>query len=138
MAAKIGGKTIETRHWTTAVRGTVYIQAAGTKRGIKDCEQIDPEHRAAMEAALKIPFRQWKDRLPFGALVARGNLSSVLPSREALRLRPSQEPFGNFSPGRYGWIFDGIESLKPPIHCKGAQGFFRVSLPHSITREVTP
>ncbi|HEX8400484.1 MAG TPA: hypothetical protein VF628_02145 [Allosphingosinicella sp.] len=34
--------------------------------------------------------------------------------------------YGNYAPGRFGWVLDEIVPLDEPIACRGAQSFFQV------------
>jgi hypothetical protein len=36
-----------------------------------------------------------------------------------------QIPYGDFTPGRWAWLFDGIEQVDPPVPFVGGQGFSR-------------
>lgn len=40
-----------------------------------------------------------------------------------------QLPYGDFRPGRWGWILDHVEPLDEPVPAKGALGLWRWSLP---------
>lgn len=39
----------------------------------------------------------------------------------------SQRPYGNYTPGRYGWLLDDIISFPQPIPVKGRQGWWRTN-----------
>lgn len=125
----IKGKWIETRDWPTKVRGRIHIHAAQTREGIKllmragDHSQIE-----RMEAALGMNAADWARRLPFGEIVAVGDLYDSVTTLEAAALHPDQIPFGDFSPGRGAHLY---RNLKPtlPYSCAGKQGFFTVIIP---------
>lgn len=36
----------------------------------------------------------------------------------------SQLPYGDFSPGRYAWLIDNVQSVDPPIPARGRQGLW--------------
>ena len=38
-----------------------------------------------------------------------------------------QEPYGDFTPGRYAWLLDNVRPVDPPIPAKGRQGLWRWS-----------
>jgi hypothetical protein len=144
-AMAIRSKMNETRHWPTNHRGLTAIHAA--KRLIKDeliwlkshwhwCAALSP---LGVRMGDKKPL--W-DVLPFGAIVAVGNLIDCVPV-EQIKLgdieklhRPDGEKgdilawterqMGNYEPGRYAWIFSSINDLKEPIPFVGRQGFFHV------------
>lgn len=125
-----GAKFIETRHWDSQVRGEVFIHASMTKEGIKSVFDLPDPYILAMEKALGLKIGVWAATLPFGALVVRGNLTTVLPSGVALAKYPDQEPFGNFAPGRFGHLYENLTRIEP-ITCRGAQGFFFAEVPES-------
>lgn len=54
-------------------------------------------------------------------------LVDVRPSSELeLTISAVERIYGNYSPGRFGWILEDVRALPEPIPCKGAQGFFDV------------
>jgi len=96
-----GRKKIETRHWELRYRGPLAIHAAKKVYG---------------DACLDFGYDP--ATIPRGAVVCVVNvLGCVLfPSP----LAPSDE-YGNFEPGRYGFILSLVEKLDPPIAAKGMQ-----------------
>ena len=144
-AMAVGSKTIETRHWPTNVRGSVAIHAA--KRLIKN-ELIYFGSCWSWVGALQ-PLgakfgNDWHicDELPFGAIVAVGELIDCCPTDritlgeiEVLRFQEedkgrlygwTEKMMGNYELGRYAWTFKNIRPLAEPIPYKGGQGFFNV------------
>lgn len=117
-AMALGLKTIETRHWSTNVRGLVAIHAA--KRWTRE-EREDAEDfaRSFNCPALIEP--------PLGAILALGHLVSVVRV-ETLRddISDMERAFGNYGNARFAWQFAHVVSLPEPIPFKGAQGFFEV------------
>lgn len=108
----LGLKPDETRHWSTGYRGLLAIHAA--KRWTRD------EREFAEDMGLATP-------LPLGAVVAVGTLVAIRPTvQRAPELTTQQEEWGNYSPGRYAWLFRDIVGLAEPVPCKGAQGFFEL------------
>lgn len=109
-AMALGSKRIETRHWATSYRGTLAIHAA--KRFVQkeqEGNRVSPVWMGALWGA-KILMNLEKaqslhylslHRLPFGAM-------------------------GDYTPGRFGWVFENIRPLKAPVLFKGKQGFFNV------------
>lgn len=149
-AMAAGGKLIETRSWSTKHRGLVAIHAAQHKDEdhLWDCRRL-----TAWFAALNLtePVGELWEVLPFGAVVAVGELAGVLPveslNHEALwvpRTRPhlgpeswwSEAGMGDYTAGRYGWVFSRVVALKEPIPFKGAQGLFTV--PDELIRGMLP
>jgi activating signal cointegrator 1 len=109
-AMALGLKTVETRHWRTNVRGPVAIHAA--KRWTREERELAEAHGLALP-------------LPLGAVVAVGRLMSIHSTdRLADRLNDWELAWGNYAPGRFGWIFEDIRPLSEPVPCIGRQGFF--------------
>lgn len=115
-AMALGLKRIETRSWATAIRGPIAIHAS---KGFPV---------AAKEFALCEAFPYFEhgpDWFPRGAIVAVGILVDVSPA-ERLRphLMPREEFFGNYEPGRFGWIFQNIRALPEPVPATGRLGIW--------------
>lgn len=85
------------------------------------------EDQMAMEDALGLRMEQWRTALPFGAIVAAGDLVRCDRTERLIVEHPSQRPFGNFTPGRYGHVYENLRAIGPHA-CKGAQGFFTAVL----------
>lgn len=64
------------------------------------------------------------DGLPFGAIIATAYVEASIPTES---LTP--DVFGDFSPGRFGWLLADIKPLAEPIPWKGKQGIFFAELP---------
>ena len=61
------------------------------------------------------------------AIVAVARLSDVRPSLELeTTVSAIERLYGNYAPGRYGWILADVRALAAPIPCRGAQGLFDV------------
>ncbi len=140
----VGSKLIETRHWPTDYRGPLAIHAA--KRAPKG-ELIYHSCLWNWRGALSQIFAgrgdtTLVDLLPFGAIIGVVNLTDCRPSDSFtvgeldIPRRPDGETsdlynwterqMGDFSPGRFGWVFQDVKMLKEPIPMKGYQGFFNV------------
>jgi hypothetical protein len=92
------------------------------------------------------------DLLPLGAIVALVELEAVHPirhwphdpetptiivSRISPKWVPVPEPersFGDYSPGRYGWLLGRVRPLSEPLPYKGAQGLR--TLPAAVAAQV--
>ncbi len=151
----IGAKRVETRHWETRYRGPVAIHAAKTLRGIDelpgDCEgkyedgciygyiggyQAWYERGKGGRAYLELGAREME--LPLGAVVAVAHLTACVPSEMVLfsntltwdgihLVCPLEEQhFGNYEPGRFGWVLADVTPLAVPIPCRGQQGLFEL------------
>lgn len=126
-AVAIGAKTIETRHWWTAYRGEIAIHAA---------KKDTPELREfftwkACDPVRAAGFRRFED-LPFGAIVATCRLTECLHTTDVDCLSEQEKALGDFSPGRYAWVFQDIKPLAMPCPFRGAQGLFEWPQ-HTIT-----
>jgi hypothetical protein len=114
----LGLKRIETRHWATSYRGPMAIHAA--KRWTAD-------ERESREMMIELGYFPASHFPPLGAIVAVGNLVDI---QRTEMLEPKitrlEEEWGNYGPGRYGWIFTDIVPLADPIPFKGMQGLFDV------------
>lgn len=117
-AVALGVKRVETRHWAPRYRGPLIIHAA--KRWDRDQREF-----ASVERALgRLP-----PRLPLGALVAVCELVDVRPSEEiGPDVSAVERIYGNYAPGRFGWVLANIRPLPEPIGFKGHQSFFDVPL----------
>lgn len=116
-AIPLGLKKIETRGWTTKVRGRIGIHASRRWSA--------PEREfAAVEHALgRLPAR-----LPLGAVVATAVLHEVKTTAEllALGIDPVERIYGDYGTGRFGWLLRDVVPLAEPIPWKGKQGWFEV------------
>lgn len=124
-AITCGLKRIETRGWATAHRGRLLIHAA--KRWTTD-ERDYAAHFAQMYRRPELADP------PRGALIGVANLVATLPS-EALEgtVSDMERDFGNYGPGRFGWMLEDVVAFREPIPYKGMQGLFTV--PDDIVRE---
>jgi len=119
-----GPKKHETRSWKTSYRGWVAIHAAlKFDRIVTDaCQMFEREL-----AEIGYP-KPWD--VPLGAVVGVGNLSDMIYCGETLRsasLIPDLHevlPYGDYSPGRFAWIFSEMIPIEPPIAAVGKQGIW--------------
>ena len=138
-AIPLGLKRIETRGWTTKVRGRIAVHAS--KRWTGEEKLFTAARRRAGDL---LP-----DPMPLGAIVATAVIWDVLPS-EMLMARGISDlelMYGNYSDGRFGWLLEDVFALAEPIPFKGAQGFFNVPdellpiearTPAKLRREIAP
>jgi hypothetical protein len=120
-----GFKKYETRSWKTSYRGPLLIHAS--KRL--------PLYNA--DLVLKEPFLSTLDRmgyknpkdLPIGMILGRVHLDDCIPTSELLEKHMIQEleySFGDYSPGRYGWLVTNPTPLVVPLEYTGKLGLFDV------------
>lgn len=129
----VGAKRIETRAWGTDYRGPVAIHATRLfpDDAILMCRQ-QPFRTALVRAGVAVPAD-----LPRGAVLAVAHLHRVgrithrsdggiyvhghdLPESE------QEIAFGDYTPGRFGWVFTNIRALPEAVTWRGAQGLWNV------------
>ena len=138
----IGVKTIETRNWSTPHRGWVAIHAAKTMPAWARelCEQDEDFFNPLLDAGY---LRSGVD-LPFGAIVAVANLhrvgvisrkpGAVYVAGRDLPVSVMDQCYGDFTPGRFGWVFTNVRRLSEPIPCRGMLGLFE--LPPDVLAQI--
>jgi hypothetical protein len=151
-AMAVGAKTIETRHWSTNHRGPLAIHAAKrlnkTELIYLNCTSAWQGVFATMQSANPVNKPLW-ELLPFGAIVAVGDLTDCRPTEsfsngeldaerfsgtDATFIHPwTERQMGNYALGRFGWVFENLVALPEPIPYIGRQGFFDV--PDSLIGE---
>jgi hypothetical protein len=125
----MGQKRIETRSWPTAYRGPLAIHAAKTwNREIAAMVAVEP-----FRSVLGV---NWHDTafhkdgkttvLPRGAIIAVVDLVDCREITEKNAVSGNERAFGDYTPGRFGWITKNLRVLPAPVPFKGAQGLFEV------------
>ncbi len=117
----IGAKRIETRSWSTSYRGPLAIHAA--KGFPRDAQELS---RCIRLSVLFGPHYEY----PRGAVIATCRLVACVRTEELLS-RPAyaadmteqEEMFGNYDPGRWGWMLADIKGVAPEP-AKGALGLW--------------
>lgn len=147
----IGAKRIETRSWRTSYRGPIAIHASkGFPGWARDTCDEEPFYSVLTRAGLLWPMgdetltHQARERyltIPLSAIVAVAYLSDVdLAQRidDAYLVRagcpPHERDFGDYAPGRVGWLLGAVKRLSEPIPCTGARGLWDV--PADIARQL--
>lgn len=125
-----GHKKIETRSWNTKFRGEVLIHASAAMK---------PDNRAIM-----LDFQQQYfnlqlpnfESLPFGAIIGKANLCWTVSSEYCFegnefedkglcfKITDQELAFGDYSPGRFGWLLSDVVKFETPIPAKGQLGFW--------------
>lgn len=143
-----GAKRIETRDWSMKYRGWLLICAAARRVKRELNEYLDDDvFQLGLGGMPLLPVGI--DDLAFGHAVALVRAVDVVPTQElAARITGHMVPgisldemyFGDFTPGRFGFVTTDLIRLKPfPV--KGAQGLFKVRLPDDLAlcpREAPP
>lgn len=139
----LGAKKIETRSWETPFRGELLIHASlgkhyGTGRDKVSCREL----------CYQDPFRKYidggqaYDKLPFGAIIGKVNMKGCSDTDFYLSCKEGgielsedgsgsweeQLAFGDFSSGRFGWLFGDAIKFDKPIPAKGKQGFWNIDI----------
>ena len=122
----LGLKRNETRHWPTKYRGPLAIHAA--QRRTRDLRAAfarialgcDDKALQTIDGACDVIF----DRLPFGAYVCTCNLIDCVRVEDLPAVSKCERLFGDYSPGRFAWILDGVQQLPEPVLARGRQGFW--------------
>lgn len=146
----VGAKRIETRSWVTSYTGPLAIHAAkGFPKDAQDLVLHDWEFYSALQPDLAAEFKANGERLvprqaghsavrglPRGAVVATcflvDCLSTVYQAPRGFSVferypnldTVTEREFGDYSPGRYAWVVDGVKPLAHPIPARGALGLW--------------
>jgi activating signal cointegrator 1 len=117
----MGLKTIETRSWRTAYRGTLLIHASLGRKG--------------KILATGLPFSKYIldfDALPFGAIIGQVQLDEIVPvehlfysDAKLAALTLEEKAFGDYSSGRYAWLLSEAVMFDEPISVKGGLGIWK-------------
>jgi hypothetical protein len=116
----VGAKRIETRSWGTTYRGPLAIHAA--KGMNKEALRVVTEE--PFWTALQPAYGHgW---LPRGCVIAIVQLVDVIPAERALIAHADsrEQAFGDYSEGRYAWIFGHVVPVDPPSAAKGMLGLW--------------
>jgi len=111
-----GRKKIETRRWTTAYRGPLLIHASMGRKG------------ALIAAAPPVSgYIPEFDRLPFGAVIGKAMLTDIISftaedflDEQIGSLTLEEKAFGEYAPGRYGWVLEDAVQFSCPVPARGA------------------
>lgn len=140
----IGAKRIETRSWSTSYRGSLAIHAGaglgpvGGVRGLRARACREPFISALRAGGYDLDQVD-VDALPRGAIVAVARLHSIYRITaggvEGFRPQPpaNEIAFGDYTPGRYAWLFAEVRALPEPIPAKGALGLWEWTPPEGVT-----
>lgn len=143
----LGQKTVETRSWSTDYRGPLAIHAAkglgpvGGQRGLVEAVQCAPFYRALGAGRVADIVAA----LPLGAIVAVVELADVRPAWQvrvellrrynATTTELAELAFGDYSDGRFAWIFGSVRLVDPAIPCSGARRAWTV--PPEVARTLS-
>lgn len=118
-------KSVETRSWKTGYRGPLAIHAGKFRPDMffmgMNGKKMDIFAEAGLHGDNDIL------NLPYGAVIGKVTLVDCLPLEElaVYALDTTRErAFGNWSPGRYGWILSNPILFEKPIPARGKQGIW--------------
>lgn len=137
----IGAKRIETRSWTTNYRGPLAIHAG--KGGT--AFEVGLTFTEPFKSVLNAAGYKFFSVLPRGALIATGQLVSVIPVYKITQqgfyewagpdaceyrfeLTDQERAFGDYSFGRYAWLLADVQELLKPVPARGALGLWECEL----------
>lgn len=139
-----GEKANETRGWSTTYRGEVAIHAAKKwDAEIRDyC--LDPWLYRVLEAHGAVSTLVGKGNrpdgpvfnLPVGCILALVDLVDVIPTEEAtekIAAGDLEYVLGDYSPGRFAWVFRNVRPLRQPLIHRSQQGLY--TLPDDVAAE---
>jgi activating signal cointegrator 1 len=121
----VGAKRVETRSWRTPHRGLLGIHAAkGVPRWAVDLCFAEPFRTALRAAGITKP-----GDLPRGALIGSATLLDCVPTTgvELVGISDDERAFGDYSPGRWGWLLDAPAAFAEPRPCRGALGLWDIA-----------
>jgi hypothetical protein len=110
-----GKKTTETRSWRTHCRGTIAIHAAMTVNA------------TVRENCVKFGYNV--KAIPKGAVLGTANLYDCVQFPDP---RAPPDAYGDFTPGRWGWLLKDVVKFDPPIPIKGHQGLWNFEMPEGL------
>ena len=109
-------KYIETRSWKTNYRGELYIHAGLSKltKEIKERKELTKLYK--------------ENELKYGYIICKCTLVDCIYMtedfiKEEKRKNPKNFVSGRYEVGRYAWVLDNIEPIKP-IQAKGKLGIW--------------
>jgi activating signal cointegrator 1 len=140
----LGAKQIETRSWPTRYRGPLAIHASQKwNTQLWNLCQSSPFHEVLTENGFSNEAGDARG-LPLGCIlgtvnvedcycssffhVDRGDLclSPQIRGDEEIWISRREQAFGDYSPGRWGWLLSNPVMLPEPIPYRGRQGLFDV------------
>lgn len=128
-----GAKKIETRGWATKYRGPLAIHAALTDnqelRTMISCWHFQTGLAPLKGEPLLLPKLIWSgvkwEDLPRGVIIATCQIVDCVPTDKMTQKQIEIEQyFGDYTPGRFGWILEDVKPLEKPVTVKGKQGLW--------------
>jgi hypothetical protein len=137
-------KLIETRSWKLSKNTLKQVQAEGLliHAGKGKAYGFDPNKIICRNLSIQEPFNsviggmRGYDELPFGAILGKVDLIDILPTEQIIKhpvlsigghtwyYNDSEEYWGDYSPGRYGWLLANPVLFPQPIPYAGSQSIW--------------
>jgi len=124
----IGAKRIETRSWRTHYRGPLAIHAAKALPPEWRISAWDRRFAELLESLCGLDQYGAPDlaQLPAGMVLATATLAQCTPT-DTLHPSGQEHAFGDFTPGRWGWLLENAQPLPTPITATGHLGLWNWS-----------
>lgn len=127
----LGGKSIETRGWSTLYKGRLAIHAS--QRFPRECRELcdDDAFAAVIDPTGTLDPTRRGAHLPRGAVIATARMVGCIRT-ERFRERADYErerPFGNYADGRWAWLLVDVVPFWVPVPAKGALSLWEWSPP---------
>ncbi len=119
----LGHKMNETRSWPTNYRGELAIQAAKNRSALADADSILEEAGFDLTDRTTEGGTNWQ----LGSILCVVELVDCVPTekiRDGLSRR--ERAMGDYSDGRFAWLFENIRRLKGVVPIRGFQGVFNL------------
>lgn len=132
-----GKKKIETRSWGHPSMAHQWLAIHASKKFPRDCRDLCYE--STFSRALTAIGSVKPADLPLGAILGvaylhrigriseRASDGAVMIAGHDLPVEAGDElEFGDFTPGRFGWVFTNVRRLAEPLPAQGALGLWTV------------
>ncbi len=134
-------KRRETRSWHTRYRGPIAIQSAKGFPAHARATCLSEPFRSALAdvgyAIDRMPVEDWKTfTLPLGHVIAIAQLVTVELITEFNVPPDPERAFGNYTAGRFMWLFGKVVELSRPIPASGAHRLWPWQLPMENQDEI--
>lgn len=131
------GKRIETRSWSTTYRGQLAIHSAKKFPGkAKERCWYWPFYQALAPAGLVDAHISANEhfKMALGAVIATCNLKDciLITPEFTAGLTSEERAFGDYTPGRFAWILEGVRQLPEPVPAIGRQGLWNWEPPEGV------
>lgn len=117
----LGEKKIETRSWSTNLRGEIVIHAG---RKIDKSVFEKPYYHEVFQKYGITP-----DNIITSSIIGKCKILDVKKTEDIVNIITEKErAFGNYEPERYGWILGDFEAIEPIKGVRGMLGLWNYNL----------